>query len=173
MKRLSRRDREEYATKLTLTGIFLSGFAGFVSRMGIWKRGEKQAPHLGAMDLALLGLATMRLGRMVSYDLVIEPLRRPFVRTVPDPTGAGDTVTPREESGVQRSLGQLIACPICAGTWIAAGLVYGLTAWPGATRVFLAIMGTTGLAEVLNALTEFWSWSGQVARLRAGHEEQD
>ncbi len=162
-RRLTQLDKQEYATKLTLIGIFLSLFTVFASRLGFW-RSKNPVVELRPFDLALLGLSTLRLGRMVSYDLVTEPLRRPFTRTVPDESGAGKTVAPRETTGIHRSIGQLLSCPICAGTWIAAGLVYGLHALPRATRLFLAIMGTTGLAEVLNALTEALEWSGQLAR---------
>ena len=168
--RLTRKDKEEYATKLTLLGVFVSIFAAFTHHYQEQRRGRAQRP-ISPMDLVLLGLSTLRLGRMVSYDLVTEPLRQPFTKTVPDPTGAGDTVEPREGSGFQRSLGQLIACPICTGTWVAAGLVYFFYSLPGPSRIFMTMMGTTGLAEILNALVENWSWSGQLARVRAGNEE--
>jgi hypothetical protein len=72
--------------------------------------------------------------------------------------------------GVRNSLGQLISCPICAGTWIAAGLVYGLHMLPNPTRVFLAITATTGLAEVLNEVTEILAWSAQAARIYSGEK---
>jgi hypothetical protein len=62
----------------------------------------------------------------------------------------------------------LIACPICSGTWIAAVLVYALQIFPSATRIFLAIISSTGIAELLNALAEALSWTGQAARKRAG-----
>jgi hypothetical protein len=64
--------------------------------------------------------------------------------------------------------GDLIACPICAGTWIAAALVYGLELAPRPTRVLMAIMSAIGLGELLNALTEMLSWTGQAAREQAG-----
>src|SRR5690606_4392915 len=105
---------------------------------------------LRPFDLAQLALATYRLGRLTSYDKVAETYREPFTETVPDPTGAGETVVP-EGTGVRRALGELIACPICAGTWIAAALVYGLHLAPRPTRVFLAIMSSIGGAELLNA----------------------
>jgi len=67
-------------------------------------------------------------------------------------------------------LGQLITCPICAGTWIAAGLVYALHLMPSATRLFLLINSTVGAAELLNAITESLSWSGEAARKTAGEK---
>lgn len=175
MKNLSKPKQQEYATKITLIGIFLSIFGAFVSRLSFWRKG-KENYDLKPFDLALLSLATLRMGRMVSYDLVTEPLRQPFAKTVPDETGAGDTVEARGQ-GVRQALGQLISCPICSGTWISAALVYGLHALPNPTRVFLAIMGTMGLTEILNALTEALSWTGQLARKLSGgngeHNHED
>jgi hypothetical protein len=157
---------QEHAVKLTLIGIFISIFTAFVSRKP--KKGqERTAFELKPFDLALLGLATFRLGRMVAYDRIAEPLREPFTQTVPDPTGAGETVEPRGE-GVRLALGQAISCPICSGTWIAAALVYGLHSLPNPTRLFLAMISSTGIAELLNALTEALSWTAQAARKKAG-----
>jgi len=162
---------QEYATKLSLIGIFISIFAVFVSRLSILRRGRKDF-KISSLDWALLSFSTLRLGRMVAFDEVAEPLRSPFTQTVPDASGAGETVTAKG-TGVRRSLGELISCPICAGTWIAAGLVYGLHTIPNPTRVFLAIIGTTGAVEMLNALTEWLSWSSQLARTLTGARQNE
>lgn len=151
-------------TKVTLVGVFLSVFGIFAQLFG---RRHTRSLALSRTDLVLLALATFRLGRLVAYDRVWEPLRAPVAQIRPDETGAGETTVPRGQ-GVRRSLGELVTCPICAGTWIAASLVYGLHLWPGATRLFLTIMGTIGSAELLDALAESLSWSGQVARKQAG-----
>lgn len=167
-KALREPKKQEYATKLSLIGIFLAIFTVFSARLPILRRRSEQF-SMKPFDLVLLGLSTLRLGRMVAYDRVAEPLREPFAKTVPDPTGAGMTVEARGK-GVRNSLGQLISCPICAGTWIAAGLVYGLHMLPNPTRVFLAITATTGLAEVLNEVTEILAWSAQAARIYSGEK---
>ena len=120
----------------------------------------------------MLGFSTYRLGRMVAYDKIMETYRSLFAETVPDPSGAGETVEAKKRSGVQQAIGELLSCPICAGTWIAAGLVYGLGIAPRATHVFLAIMSTSGLGELLNAATEALSWFGQAARDEAGLIEE-
>lgn len=159
--------KQEYTAKIAFIGIFLSIFAAFVSRLSIWRR-SREPYKLQPFDLLLLTLSTFRLGRMVAYDRVAEPIRQPFTKTVPDETGAGESVEPRGE-GLRQALGQLLSCPICAGTWIAAGLVYGLQTLTNPTRVFLAIMSTIGLAEILNALTEALSWAGQLARKLSGN----
>jgi hypothetical protein len=155
--------KEQRMTYSALTVIFFSLFGLFSLLTGR----KKQARDLKPMDLVMLGLSAYRMGRLVSYDLVSQNYRALFTETVPDPTGAGDTVVPAG-TGWRRAIGELIACPICAGTWISAGLVYGMELLPGPTRVLMTIMSATGLAELVNAATEYLQWNGQAARERAG-----
>lgn len=154
----------EQAAKVTLITLFLSLFAAFA----LVKRGKlRREFNVRPFDLALLGFATYRLGRLASYDKVTEPLRQPFTKTVPDSYGASKTVVPKGE-GARRALGQLLSCPICSGTWIAAILVFGLDLAPGLTRVFLAVMSAIGVAELLNAATEALQWIGEARRKEVG-----
>lgn len=162
----NRPDRTEYLAKVVLTAIFLGIFALFVR----WRLSVGQgldAFHLVPSDLVLLVFATLRMGRMLAFDLIMEPLRAPFTETVPDGTGAGESVDPRGR-GFRRALGQLISCPICAGTWSAGALVLGMYAWPGPARILVTILGAIGAAEVLNSAIESLSWTGQLARTRTG-----
>jgi hypothetical protein len=156
----------EYVTKVVLTGGYIAIFAAF----SVWQSSagkSLEAFLLNPVDLILLGAATMRLGRLIAFDLVLEPLRKPFTRTVKDMSGAGDTVLAKG-TGIRRALGQLICCPICAGTWAAAALVYGLYALPGPARLFMTILGAIGIGEILNSLVETLTWNGLLARSRSG-----
>lgn len=156
------RTLSERSTYLGLIGTFWAVF-------GIVALFQRDSPRTKptALDFVMLGLATFRLGRVVAFDKVSEPLRAPFTKTVPDESGAGDTVVPAGR-GPREVLGELISCPICAGTWIAAGLVYGMQILPGPTRLLIAIMSATGLAEILNAGTEALSWFGDAQRHTVG-----
>lgn len=156
----------EYTTKVLLTLIFLLGFAGFVGWAINWGDGLASFSP-GFFDLALLGLATIRLGRLVAFSQVMEPLRAPFAETVPDESGAGESVIARG-TGVRQAIGQMITCPICAGTWVAAGLTYGLYAFPDPTRLFLFMTGGIGIAELLHACIEALSWWGSRTRAQTG-----
>lgn len=153
------------ATYSALTGVFLGVFA-LVSRR---KPADGKEFRLGPFDLLQLGLASYRMGRMISYDKVFETYRSPVTETVPDASGFGETVEAKGQ-GVQQALGDLICCPICVGTWAAAFLVYGLRLAPRPTRMMLAIMSSVGLAEFVNAATEYLQWTGQIARERSGSE---
>jgi len=170
--KMDRNVQEEYATKLTLIGIFIAFFTAFISNHRLW-RSNRKTYTLNLFDLIQLALSTFRLGRLIAFDEVTKPLRQPFAVTVPDETGAGETVAARKESGVRKSIGQLLSCPICAGTWIAAGLVYGLYALPTPTRVFMAIMSSVGAAEIIHAITEALSWGAQAARKFSGNHHGD
>ncbi len=152
------------ATYLTLISVFLGAF-GLVAHSGK-RRGRTM--DVGPMDLALLGLATYRIGRLTAYDRVTQPLREPFTETEPA-ADAGETVV-AQGTGARKALGELLSCPTCIGTWAAAALVYGLQLMPAPTRLFLVIMSATGLAELLDAATEALSWTGKAARTRAGSE---
>ena len=164
--KLSAPVKKEYAAKLILMLVFLFLFGAFIYWRSTSGRGLADF-KLSFLDLTLLAFATFRMGRLISYDVVMEPLRHPFAQTVPDATGAGESVEPRGV-GVRRTLGQLISCPICAGTWVAGVLVCALVVFPGPTYVFLGIMAAIGAAEILNALTEILCWSGQYARVMSG-----
>ncbi len=154
----------EYASKIILTMLFL-GLLGLF----IWWKASSGQPlyHPTALEYVLLVFATLRMGRMIAFDLVMQPFRAPFTRTVPDSTGAGDTVEPRGR-GVQLAIGQLISCPICAGTWSAGLLTCFLFAWPDTARIFLFVLGAIGAAELLNSLNEVFCWQADLARARTG-----
>lgn len=158
--------RAERLAKIILILIFLGGLGLFFWWVQTAGPGFARL-QLSWFDLVLLGLATFRLGRMIAFDRVAEPLRSPFTRTTLDYSGAGNTVVPRGE-GVQQALGQLISCPICVGTWVAAVLVVLYYLWPEPTRLFLVILAAVGLAELLHSVTEVWCWTGIHARTKTG-----
>ncbi len=148
------------ATYTTLSGIFLALFAMFSKRESDKGHEFKFKPF----DLALLALSTYRASRMVAYDKIASTYREPFTSTVPDESGAGETTVP-EGSGVRAALGELITCPVCNGTWIAAAFVYGLRVAPKPARILLAIMSTAGANELLDAAGEALQWTGQARRI--------
>jgi hypothetical protein len=156
---------ERRTTYIGLNGLFLALLAAFAHR----QRNKRDNLELRPFDLALLGLATLRLGRLIAYDKVFETWRLPVAKTQPDESGAGDVVVPKGR-GFQRALGELISCPICAGTWVAAALVYGLRIAPRFTRALLAIMSAVGIAELLNGAVEVMEWNAQAARDWVGDE---
>jgi hypothetical protein len=161
-----REEQQRRATYVGLVGLFLGTFGAF-SLMR-----PSRSFDLKPLDLVMLGLSTFRLGRLAAYDPVVRPRREPFTETGPDRSGAGDTTEP-EGRGARRAIGELIACPTCAGTWLAAAQVYALHLAPGPARMLIAIMASVGMAELLGAAVEALGWSGLVARQEAGEREKE
>jgi hypothetical protein len=125
--------RRERLAYVTLVSLFLGLLGTFVSR----ERKERQAFDPQPRDVVLIALATFRAGRVAAYERVTEPLRDPVTKTVPDQFDAGENVV-AEGTGVRKAIGELVSCPICVGTWVASGLVYGLRVAPGPTRLVAA-----------------------------------
>lgn len=153
----------ERTTKLTLGSVFLGGLATF----SLLLKARDEQVEVTGLDLVMLGLATYRSGRLVAYERVAAPLREPVTETIEDGSGAGETVVATGD-GWRWTFGELLSCPVCVGTWVAAGLVYGLHLAPRPTRTYLAIMSATGVAQVLSETTEALTWSSRAARRQAG-----
>jgi hypothetical protein len=156
-------EQRERLAYVTLVGLFLGMLGVFVSR----ERKERHVFDPHPRDILLIALATFRAGRVTAFERVTEPFRDPVTETVPDAYEAGEYVI-AEGTGVRKAIGELVSCPICVGTWVASGLVYGLRIAPGPTRLVAAILGVSGLAEMFNAATEALSWSSQAARKQSG-----
>lgn len=150
---------QESAPKLTLVGTYGGLLLGFSALL----RGRDEQVQLRPFDLVMLGLSTYRTGRMLAFERVAAPLREPFTETIADGSGAGDAVV-ATGTGWRWTVGELLSCPVCIGTWVAAGLVYGLHLAPGPTRVYLAVMSSTGVAQLLSETTEALTWSSRSAR---------
>jgi hypothetical protein len=158
-----RRDRNGpagRALKLSLVGAFLAatGLAGSRDRRGL---------AADPIDIGLTGLAAHRIGRMIAFEKVAEPLREPFTATVPDGSGADDTVVARGR-GLQWALGELLSCPICVGTWAALGLSIGRLILPGPTRFVIRVLAIAGLAELNHVVVERLEWGARLDRREVG-----
>lgn len=155
---------QEQLTKLVLMGLFTGLLAAFAP-----SRKNQRPLNLTALDFTMLGLATFRTGRMIAFDAVTAPIREPFAETVEDSSGAGMT-TEAQGTGARKVIGELLTCPVCAGTWAAAGMVYGLRVAPGPTRLFMAILSAAGATEVITNAVDAMHWTAQLKRGKAGEE---
>ncbi len=133
------------AEQATYLGL-ISGFTALAGAFTLYARERGKSADVGGFDFFLLSLATYRAGKLVAGDKVMEPVRAPFVENKggePD----DEEVEPKG-GGVQRAIGELIACSTCVGTWAAAFLVYGLKVAPLPTRAVMLILAVAGAAEI-------------------------
>lgn len=110
------------------------------------KRGNVRRP--GAVDLAVLGLATQHLTRLLSKDAVTAPLRAPFTEYEGD-AGEGEVNERAVGSGLRRAVGELVSCPFCLGQWAATGLVAGAVAAPALGSAAATVLAAAQLSDYL------------------------
>jgi hypothetical protein len=110
---------------------------------------QKRLPRkFGALDLALLGIATHKLSRIVAKDRITGILRAPIVNYIRS-AGAGEVEEEPRGRGFQRGIGHLISCPYCMAPWCAIALAFGFVFAPRATRFFAGILASVAASDFL------------------------
>jgi Protein of unknown function (DUF1360) len=133
----------EYAT---LLGFYLTSVAVLA---GIAAEQKRLPRKFSVLDLALLGIATHKLSRIVAKDRITSILRAPFVSYIRS-AGAGEVEEEPRGRGIQRGIGHLISCPYCMAPWCATALAFGLVFAPRATRFFSGILLSVTASDFLH-----------------------
>jgi hypothetical protein len=133
----------EYAT---LLGCYLASVAVLTGTAA----GQDRLPRrFSVLDLALLGIATHKLSRIVAKDRITSILRAPFVSYIRS-AGAGEVEEEARGRGFQRGIGHLISCPYCMAPWCATTLGFGLLFAPRVTRFFAGILVSVTASDFLH-----------------------
>lgn len=131
----SARPLPEYATLVTVFSAALGGFLVL---------GRNRVPErIGFGDLARVGVASYKIGRLVAKDEVTSWVRAPVTRD--------EEAQEPEREGMARALGELVTCPYCIGLWVSAGLTAALAVRPRETRIVTTVFGAQAVADFLNA----------------------
>jgi hypothetical protein len=118
---------------------------------------------LSMVELVILGLATVRLARTLSFNTVADFIRKPFTKVIHDDCNAGDCVVPCG-TGWRYMIGELLACPICIGTWSALVL---LLTWRF-SHIPVYVFAIAGLSEAFHWLFDVLEWTGRAMRCISG-----
>jgi hypothetical protein len=127
--------------------LFFAAAAGTLLRRAAEKKALPE--RIAAEDIALLGVATHRLTRIVTRDRVATPLRLPFTE-LEGSAGGGEVDEKPRGQGLRKAIGTLLTCPYCAGPWIATGLTTALLARPRETRVAASMLAMVTVADFLH-----------------------
>lgn len=100
------------------------------------------------LDLALVGVATHKLSRLIAKDKVTSAIRAPFT-SFQESAPQGEVDEEARGEGTQKAVGELLSCPYCMGLWIAATLTIGLVYAPRATRMVSFTFSALALSDVL------------------------
>jgi hypothetical protein len=118
---------------------------------------RKRAPgvrRFDAMDLALYGLATEHLSRLITKDSVTAVLRAPFTE-FKEPAGEGEVNEEVVGHGTRHAIGELLTCPFCSAQWVATALVAGRVAAPNLTRAVVSVSAAARFSDYLQLLYAF------------------
>lgn len=134
---------------LLIYGLLMALFsASFAAALALIGRRRGLPERVGAGDVALLGVASHKLSRLVAKDKVTSPLRAPFTEL----EGSGGPAELEEHArgrGLRRAVGELLICPYCLGLWVAAGFSLGLLLAPRATRLVASVLAALTLSDFL------------------------
>lgn len=117
--------------------------------------------------IPLFCFAVWRSAATISFNEIMEWLREPFTQVIPDSSGAGANVHPKGE-GWRYTIGSLLACPVCTGTWVAMALIgiYAIYEPLGSTMVW--VFGLAGICEFLFRFITMMEWAGRMFRVISG-----
>jgi Protein of unknown function (DUF1360) len=132
----------EYAVLLTFYLATTATLTGIAVAQGRLPR------KFSLLDLALLGIATHKLSRLIAKDRITSILRAPFVNYIRS-AGDGEVEEEPRGRGIQRGIGQMISCPFCMGPWCAAALGFGLIFAPRAARFICGIFASVAISDFL------------------------
>ena len=145
------KEKEECDERLLAEYASLLGFyvASVAVLTGTAMEQDRLPERFSLLDLALLGIATHKLSRIVAKDRVTSILRAPFVNYIRS-AGAGEVEEEPRGRGIQRGIGHLISCPYCTAPWCATALAFGLVFAPRVTRFFAGILASVATSDFLH-----------------------
>ena len=131
-------------------GLLMPLFLAGVARLTTAANAQKLLPRrFGLLDLALLGIATHKLSRLVAKDRITGIIRAPFV-SYKRSAGDGEVEEEPRGRGFQRGIGTLLSCPYCMGPWCATVLGFGMLFAPSTTRFFASILTSVAASDFLH-----------------------
>jgi hypothetical protein len=116
----------------TLAALFSAVLAAFLFS----KRRSSLPERIEMTDLILLGLATQKLSRLTTRSKVMIPFRAPFTKKSKS-AGSGEVEETPRGTGFKKTIGELLTCPFCIGTWISLALLIGFS-WDSRITRFIA-----------------------------------
>jgi hypothetical protein len=121
--------------------------------------------ELSIEDMILWGVASHKLSRIITKDVVTAPIRAPFTK-YEELLGYGEVQEDARGKGFRLVVGDLLSCNYCADPWVALAFGYGLDKAPRQTRFLLKFFSAVALADFLHVFYETTRTRGNVLTLR-------
>lgn len=142
--RIALRESEEVPSRdyAMVTALFSATLATFL----FCQRRSTLPDRIELRDLILLGFATQKLSRLATRSKVMTPFRAPFTRD-PEPAGSGEVEETPRGTGLRKTIGELVTCPFCIGTWISLALLIGFSWEPRVARFIAGIFAVGSISD--------------------------
>jgi hypothetical protein len=139
-------DDRPLSSYAVLDAIFVAGFGSALVRAA---RSGRLPEDVQLADVLLLGAATHKASRLLTRSKAAGALRAPFTE-YESAGNVGEVNEKPRGRGFRRAIGELAACPLCIGAWIAAGFTSGLVVSPRVTRVVATALSALTIADFLH-----------------------
>lgn len=128
-------------------GVALAAFVTLCA-LAVWlvaRYGDYDPGTIGALDVALLGLAVFRAIHLLTYDKIFDMVRAAFM----DIEG---TRLKNAERGWRRLVCEFLQCIWCTGMWSAVivATIYFLGPWGRFAVLVLAVAGLGSLLQIVS-----------------------
>lgn len=102
----------------------------------------------------LLGLASFRLTRLIVFDKITEPLRRPFFKEIEEKNEEGipEIYLVPKEKGLSGWVGQLLSCFWCVGIWSSLFLVVLYQAHLFIGELLILILAVAAVGSIIEVI---------------------
>lgn len=116
----------------------------------LWQFGDRlSGVSINWLHIFLGGIAVYRAANVVSNEVVMKPLREPFVDV--EHKNGKDVEVPKRK-GFYGAMGSLLYCSSCTGTWISMLMFYSYLVWPDVTSAIAIILALSGIERLLTSL---------------------
>jgi hypothetical protein len=136
-------EQRPIASYAVLTGAFFVALGGALAAA---RASGRELDRPSALDLAMHGLATQKVSRLIAKDKVTSFLRAPFTR-YQESSGQGELEEAPRGAGVRYAVGELLVCPYCLAQWVAGGIAVGQVFAPRTTRFLSAMWAAQAIAD--------------------------
>src|SRR3954451_17048024 len=129
-----------------LSDAFGAALAGAL--LGLKAAGRELPECPSARDIALAGVATHKVSRLLAKDKVTSFLRAPFTE-YQEKSGHGELEERARGRGLRHATGELLVCPYCLAQWVSAGFAFGYVRAPRATRLVAGMFTIYAVSDAL------------------------
>jgi hypothetical protein len=148
-------------SRISLVVLFLAFEAG-IFVIARWS----PSLRLDVFTWVLIVFAASFGGAAIAYMFIGDWIRWPLTKEVPHSSNSGMTEIEPKYEGWLKSPGVLLCCPICASTWVGAGLLGLMVLNYNLGYYTVVALSLGGAARIVTRLSEMLEWQSRYAQER-------